>query len=474
MERASGVLMHISSLYGNYSCGAFSKNAKKFIDLLKKGGFKYWQVLPFCITDDFNSPYKSYSAFSGNPNFIDLEKLYLEGLISKADLDKAEQNSPYLCEFDRLKNERLALLFKASKKFKRVSEMNEFYATHKETLEFCKFMALKQANDNKPWYEWTSSTYDESVFFAWKFIQFTFFNDWLEIKNYANQNGVKIIGDIPIYVDLDSADVWANPSLFQLDKNYKPKFIAGVPPDYFCEDGQVWGNPLYNYKEMKKDGYSWWKRRIAFTGELFDAVRIDHFRAIESYCAIPYGEKTAKKGKWVKGPGMSLVKEIKKAAGNTMIIAEDLGEITDDVRNLLKKSGFPGMRVLQFAFMGENSTHLPHNYVNNTVAYTGTHDNNTLLGYVWELDEQTRHRLLNYFDYKGEWNNCYDSIIKGMMRSTAGIVIFPIQDLLKYGKDTRLNTPGNGEKNWAYRVTESQLNTIDFDYYKHLNNLYNR
>ncbi|MBO5712591.1 MAG: 4-alpha-glucanotransferase, partial [Clostridia bacterium] len=448
MERASGVLMHISSLYGKYSCGAFSNNAKTFIDNLKKGGFKYWQVLPFCITDDYNSPYKSYSAFSGNPNFIDLERLYEDGLITKTDLDKATQLSPYLCEFDRLKNERIKLLFKASKKFTKIAEMNEFYATHKETLEFCKFMALKDANNGKPWYEWSTTKYDEKCYFAWQFIEYVFYTQWLEIKTYANNNGIKIIGDIPIYVDHDSADVWANPSLFQLDKNYKPKAIAGVPPDYFSADGQVWGNPLYNYKEMKKDGYAWWKKRIAFTGELFDAVRIDHFRAIETYYAIPYGDKTAKNGKWVKGPGMSLINEIKKVAKNTMIIAEDLGEITDDVRKLLKKSGFPGMRVLQFAFMGENSTHLPHNYVNNTVAYTGTHDNNTLLGYIWELDEQTRHRVLEYFDYHGEWDNCYDAIIKGMMRSTAGIVVFPIQDLLKFGADTRLNTPGNGEKNW--------------------------
>jgi 4-alpha-glucanotransferase len=268
--------------------------------------------------------------------------------------------------------------------------------------------------------------------------------------------------------------VWSNPTQFQLDENYKPTLVSGVPPDYFSKDGQVWGNPLYNYSVMKKDGFTWWKKRISFTTELFDGVRIDHFRGFESYYAVPYGAKTAVNGKWVKGPGASIIKAIKSASNGKLIIAEDLGEITSEVRKLVDNSGFPGMRVMQFGFLSENSTHLPHNYINNCVAYTGTHDNNTLLGYVWELDEETRVRMLNYFDFKGEWDTCYDSIIKAMLRSSAGLTIFPIQDVLKFGADTRLNTPGSADKNWAYRITKQQLDSIDVNYYRYLNNLYSR
>ena len=472
--RSSGVLMPVSSLWGEYSIGGFSRNAEKFIDFLKNAGFTYWQVLPFCMPDEYNSPYKSYSAFSGNPYFIDLELLYEEGLISKLDLDGAKQKTPYLCEFDRLKKDRLNLLYKASENFVDNGEMEAFFLNNEETLKFCEFMALKEVNNYKPWQEWTISKIPEKPLYRWKFIQFTFFKQWFKIKNYANKNGVKIIGDIPIYVDLDSADVWSNPANFKLDKNGKPKLVAGVPPDYFSADGQVWGNPLYDYNAMKKDGFSWWKKRINFTLNLFDGARIDHFRGIESYFAIPYGEKTAKNGKWIKGPGLSLVNAIKSVSENKLIIAEDLGEITDSVRKLVEDSKFPGMRILQFAFLGENSLHLPHNYVKNSVVYTGTHDNNTLLGYIWELEEETRRRVLNYFDYTGEWDKCYDSIIKGMMRSVANLTIFPIQDILKFGSDTRLNTPGLADKNWAFRVTESQIESVDTGYYKYLNELYNR
>ena len=474
MKRASGVLMHLSSLWGDYSIGSFGKSCKRWIDFLSDSGFSYWQTLPFCMPDEYNSPYKSYSAFSGNPYFIDLEILNKQGLITDEELLLAKQKSPYLCEFDRLRQDRLNLLKKASWRFKNVDAINNFYKTHPKTLEFCKFMALKEANNYTEWQAWTVFDISKKEYYEWQFIEYEFFIQWAEIKNYANKKGVKIIGDIPIYVDADSADVWANPTEFQLDKNNKPKLVAGVPPDYFSEDGQVWGNPLYDYKAMKSNGFKWWKDRVSFYLELFDGVRIDHFRGFESYFTMPYGSKTAKNGKWVKGPGMALINEIKKVAGDKLIIAEDLGEITPAVRKLVDKSGFPGMRVLQFGFLGENSTHLPHNYDNNSVAYTGTHDNNTLLGYVWELDNDTRTKLLNYFDYQGDWNNCYDHLIRAMFRSHAGLVIFPVQDLLKYGADTRLNTPGSADKNWAYRITESQFESLNASYYRSLNSLYNR
>ena len=476
MKRSSGVLMHVTCLPGDYSAGALGQQARKWIDLLSDCGFSYWQLLPFCLPDECNSPYKSYSAFSINPNFIDLELLAEDGLITADELAQAKQSTPYACEFDRLSRERMALLEKAASRFDNGNAVDAFFKAHPHTLRFCEFMARKKANGMKEWMHWTSDGMDEQELYLWKFVQYTAFTQWLAVKEYANQKGVNIIGDIPIYVALDSADVWAAPNRFQLDRRNIPTGVAGVPPDYFSEDGQVWGNPLYRWSAMKKDGYAWWRERLAFMCELFDGVRIDHFRGLESYFSIPYGEKTAKRGVWKKGPGMSLVRALQEVCGDKLIIAEDLGVITPAVRALVEKSGFPGMRVLQFAFLGDNdSPHLPHNYEHNCVAYTGTHDNNTLLGYVWEQDEATRRRLLSYFGYESEhWDACYDTLMRGMLASHAGLVIFPIQDILKFGSDTRLNTPGSSEKNWAYRVTCDQLATVDRQKWRTWNELYAR
>ena len=479
MKRASGVLMHISSLPGEYSCGAFGKEAKKFIDFLSEGGFTWWQVLPFCMVDECNSPYKSYSAFGGNPYFIDLDILKEKGLLSESEILSAKQSTPYSCEYDRLKLERFPLLKKASKRVveKGLKEkIEEFINNNKHIKKFCSFMALKSKNAEKPWNEWTDFNADDEELFAWQFIQYEFFNEWREIKKYANSKGVKIMGDIPIYVSYDSADVWANKELFQLDKDENPCSVAGVPPDYFSEDGQLWGNPLYNWDKMKEDGYSWWLERLALMFEMFDGVRIDHFRAIESYWSVDAKETTAKNGKWVKGPGMDFVNAVNKIKGDNLIVAEDLGIITDEVARLVEKSGFPGMRVLQFAFMGDdNSPHLPHNYINNCVAYTGTHDNNTLLGYVWEMDDENRKNLMQYCGYlMPDWDRGYENIIRTMVCSSAGLAIFPVQDLLGYGSDTRLNVPGRADGNWQYRVTEEQLENIDLKKYKKLNLLYKR
>lgn len=476
MQRASGVLMHISSLWGKYSEGAFSKSAKEFIDFLNECGFTYWQVLPFCLPDEYNSPYKSYSAFSVNPNFIDIEKLYDRELITRAELQESQQASPYACEFEKLNRDRLKLLKKAATRFLETKKLDEFYATHKKTEKFCEFMALKEANGGKEWTEWTDFRPNKANLHAWRFIEYMAITQWLEIKEYANRRNVKIIGDVPIYVALDSSDVWANPEEFQLDERLKPTNVAGVPPDYFSEDGQLWGNPLYDWEKMKKNGYSWWKCRMEFMCQLFDGVRIDHFRGLESYFSIPAAEKTARNGKWVKGPGMDLINAFKDICKDKLIIAEDLGEITKEVEALVKDSTYPGMRVLQFGLLGEeNSMHLPHNYPNNCVAYTGTHDNNTLLGYVWELDEDKRKHFLNYFGYEGEnWDNCYDTVIRSMLSSHAGLVIFPIQDLLKYGKDTRLNTPGSCDDNWSFRLTKEQFLQIDRKKLKMWNKIYSR
>ncbi|MBQ4527175.1 MAG: 4-alpha-glucanotransferase [Clostridia bacterium] len=478
MKRSSGVLMHISSLWGEYSCGSFGDEARNFVDFLVSSGFSWWQVLPFCMIDECNSPYKSYSAFGGNPYFVDLPTLAKEGLFTNDELESARQQTPYSCEYVRLYHTRVALLSKAASRADSslCQKIAEFIEAHPYIGQFCEFMALKSANGEKCWSEWETDIPDEEMRFVWQFIQYEFFTQWAEIKAYANSKGIKIIGDIPFYVSYDSADVWGNKELFELDDDQKPKWVAGVPPDYFCPDGQLWGNPLYNWREMKKDGFSWWTARLENMFELFDGVRIDHFRAVESYWSVPGDAATAKDGKWISGPGREFVDKINEIKGDRLVIAEDLGMITNEVNELVKYSGFPGMRVLQFGFPDSSDTpHKPHNYIQNSVAYTGTHDNNTLLGYVWELGDKDRAELLEYCGYLSpDWNNGYDSIVRTMFASNAGIVILPIQDLLGYGSDTRINIPGKADGNWQFRVTSSQLGEINIEKYKRFNFIYKR
>lgn len=468
--------MHISSLWGEYSEGSLGKAAKEWIDFISDCGFGVWQVLPFCLPDDFSSPYKSYSAFSLNPYFIDLDRLHEMGLLTSAELEGARQCTPYSCEFERLFAERMPLLARAAERFSDSGKIRGFLDGHKQTENFCRFMALRKANRELTWNEWTVAEPDESEQRLWEFTQYIFFEQWKEIREYAHERGVKIIGDIPIYVSWDSADVWSNPTQFLLDARSLPTAVAGVPPDYFAKDGQLWGNPLYDWEAMQNDGFSWWKERISFMTELFDGVRIDHFRGIESYYSIPADAETAKDGVWCKGPGLALIDAIKSVSGDRLLIAEDLGDITDAVHELVEKSGFPGMRVLQFGFQGDSdSPHLPHNYKNNCIAYTGTHDNNTLLGYVWELDADTRKRLLSYCGFEGDdWNSCYDSILRTMFASHAGLLILPVQDLLLYGSDTRLNVPGRSGGNWSYRITRGQLDGINRDKFRKWNSEYGR
>lgn len=475
-KRKSGVLMHVSSLWGEYSEGSFGKEAYEWIDFLAECGFSYWQTLPFGVTDELNSPYKSFGSFSGNPFFVDLQYLYEEGLLTIDELNSAKQENPYVCEFECLNKERMALLSKAASRMKNNDAIDSFMASHPETEKFCEYMALRAANNNLPWNEWTVTEPDPELYKAWRFAEYAFFSQWAQIKKYANSKNISIIGDIPIYVSWDSADVWSSPESFQLDERCNPKSVAGVPPDYFSEDGQLWGNPLYDWKKMKEDNYSWWRRRMSFMFELFDGVRIDHFRGLQSYYSIPASATTAKNGKWVKGPGMSLIKALQPICQDKLIIAEDLGDITPEVEKLVKDSGYPGMRVLQFGFVDEEETaHIPHNYIQNCVAYTGTHDNNTLLGFVWELDEPARRRMFDYFGYPYDnINDGCECMIRSLLASNADIVILPIQDILKYGADTRMNTPGVAEGNWAYRVKREQLSEIDRGKYKYWNSLYFR
>ncbi|MBQ8415686.1 MAG: 4-alpha-glucanotransferase [Clostridia bacterium] len=475
MKRQSGVLMHISSLWGEYSEGAFGKEALEWIDFLADCHFSVWQVLPFCLPDEFNSPYKSFGAFSINPNFIDLDVLCAKGLLTPTDLLTAKQKTPYACEFDRLGKERFALLSLAASRVGDKAPVEAFLASHPETAAFCLYMAIREANGGRPWNEWETECYDERTLFAWQFTQYEAYTQWIAIKKYANGKGISIIGDVPIYVSYDSSDVWANKELFQLDERNAPTAVAGVPPDYFSEDGQLWGNPLYDWDRMRQDNFLWWRTRMSFMTELFDGVRIDHFRGLESYFSIPFGETTAKNGVWVKGPGMDLIRALRPICKNKLIIAEDLGDITPEVVKLVEKSGYPGMRVLQFAFLGdENSPHLPHNYDLNCVAYTGTHDNNTLLGYVWDQDDGIKARLMEYCGYEGDWNACYDAVLRTMFTSHARLLMLPVQDLLLFGRDTRLNTPGAAKGNWSYRITKEQLMQISRNKFLRWNQIFGR
>ena len=463
--------MHISSLPGEYSCGAFNESAKKFVDFIKECGFSYWQVLPFGIVDECNSPYKSYSAFAGNPYFIDIEALAGKGLITREELDAQRQTTPYSCEYVRLYHNRLNLLREASKRAENKDEILKFIAKNKHLESFCTFMGLKAVNENLPWQEWKNNVPDEEEVFAWKFIQYYFFMQWKEIKEHANSRGIEIIGDIPIYVALDSADVWTNMNYFQLDKDKKPKKVAGCPPDAFCMDGQLWGNPLYDWKALKQSGYVWWIHRIKESRKLYDVIRLDHFRGFESYYAIPSGDKNAKNGVWEKGPGAAFFKAVKKNVPGVRFIAEDLGHLTEEVYDLLDECGFPGMKILQFAFDPYNDNpYLPYNYCENCVAYTGTHDNDTLIG--WYANETNKEFIRDYLNVAtDEWVPA--AMIRTVLSSRAKTAIIPIQDYLGCGR--RMNTPSTAnEENWSYRITKGALHDGIAYNIAHLTKLYKR
>lgn len=477
MKRQSGILMHISSLYGDYSIGTFGKNAFEFIDFLTDCGFSVWQVLPFTVTDEYNSPYKSFSAFGGNPYFVDPEILFEKGYLSAEDLKDALQETPYAAEYKRLGKERLALLRKAYKNCGDTKECDDFIAENPRLEAFCRFMTLREQNGGKPWQEWgTEEITDTETLGMWKFIQYEFFTQWAAVKEYANSNGVSIIGDIPIYVSDDSCDVWENKTLFQIDEKGYPSKVSGVPPDYFAKDGQLWGNPLYDWDELKKDNYGWWRERMNHALTMFDGVRIDHFRAIEAYWSVDAEETTARNGEWIKGPGIDFVNAIKLGNEDKLIIAEDLGDITDEVRALVEESGFPGMRIFQFGFLdGSDSIHMPHNYIKNSVTYSGTHDNNTLFGYLWESDEDVRRRTLDYCGFgEGDWGGATPLLLRQVFASVSDLAVIPVQDFLMYGSDTRINTPGVADGNWSYRVTKDQLMKADKEFFKSMNRIYKR
>lgn len=488
--------MNISSLPSPFSTGVFGSEAEMFVDLIKSMGFSKWQVLPLGPIDKENSPYTADSAFAGNILFIDPRQLFGDGLIDEAELEACYYSgSVYVSDYDFARETKTPVLKAA---FSRITpeieaELDEFCEKNEWVNDYALFLAIKDSQNGAPWWEWgklanfKNAKKREGEFDTrfYKFCQFIFFKQWHKLKNYANQNGISIIGDMPIYVAPDSCDVWSHPQEFWIDqKTYAPIKCAGCPPDYFSEDGQFWGNPIYRWQKMENDGFGWWIERIKSALELYDTVRIDHFRGMASYWAIPADAKSAKEGHWEKGPSKKLFDAISAEIKDPSIIAEDLGVFGEDVIELLDYTKFPGMRVIQFAFADEgdrNCTHLPHNYPKNCLAYVGTHDNNTLLGWLWESDEQTRRFALDYCGFKGDnWGEggkyapACRSIIETVWKSPANTTIIAIQDILGYGADARMNIPGVPDKNWGFRATKEALADIDRDYFRRINRVFGR
>ena len=465
-RRSGGVLMPIFALPGDYGVGSFGHVAEAFVELLRRGGFRYWQVLPFCLTDDCHSPYKSHSSFSLNPWFVDIGLLAEGGLLTEAERQSAVQRVDYTCEYER-EGERMALLAVAAERAKSRADICERVRETMEKFpylsEFCTYMAEREGED-RLWF--------------WQFVESEALSQWLSLKAYANARGIEIIGDLPIYVSAESSEVAYHKEWFLLDEKGHPTAVAGVPPDYFCRDGQLWGNPLYNWERMEADGFAFWRARIEYMLTLFDGVRIDHFRGLSAFWAVPADAPTAREGEWMQAPGRALIDAIRPLAEGKLVIAEDLGNITEDVVELVRYSGFPGMRVLQFGFLSEEDrVHLPHFYEKNTVAYTGTHDNNTLLGYMFHLPQYARDRVLAYIGREGEDFNTpavYGGLLRSVLSSAADTVILPMQDLLLFGEDTRFNTPGRPDGNWAFRFTRAQCESAPWEKFSDMLSLYHR
>lgn len=497
-KRGAGVLFHISSMPSEYGIGVFDKNCLSFTDKLRQMNFGYWQVLPFNPVDDANSPYCSSSAFAGNYLFIDPQRMVEYGLNTQEEADDNIYNgSPFTADYEFAKKKRMQLLKKAFERIdaQTAQEVKSFSDENPWVIDFSFFMALKEANDQKSWWEWDEEyaryelfiekhRYDfeeQSAF--WRFVQYIFFKQWKEIKTYANRNGIAIIGDMPIYVAMDSVDVWANTEFFKINKkSLQPDKVAGVPPDYFSVDGQLWGNPLYDWDRMEKDGYKWWLSRLGHSLDIFDVVRIDHFRAFASYWEIPADSDTAKTGEWVEGPRMRFFDKVFEKYPDAPIIAEDLGVFGEDVVELLENTAFPGMKVVQFGFdpVGD-SLHLPHNAVQNSVNYVGTHDNNTILGWLWEADEEQRRFALDYIGFEDEnwgdggyYSKSCRKVIEAVWKSSSNTAIVAFQDMCGFGSDARMNIPSVPEKNWRYRADSETVNRLDVEYFKKINSVYKR
>ena len=488
--RSSGILMHITSLPGPYGVGTMGKHAYAFIDFLKKAGQSYWQILPLSPTGYGDSPYQSCSTFAGNHYLIDLDLLVEAGLLTVEEVSSVQWcNDLQRVDFGLQYANRLNVLYKAYSRFTDDGTFAEFCDKNSQWLpDFALFMALKEEKGGLPWYQWEDDLKFRNADAIYKarqdlqerirfysFVQYLFYRQWQELKSYANENGISVIGDVPIYVPLDSVDVWTDPEFFDLDETLTPRAVAGCPPDAFSEDGQLWGNPLYNWDAIASDGFNWWIRRLAAAGKLYDVVRLDHFRGFEAYWAVPYGDTTAKNGKWRKGPDMAFVNAVKQGLPELKLIAEDLGFLTQEVMDLRDNSGYPGMKVLQFAFDSrEPSDYLPHTYISNSVCYTGTHDNMTMV--QW-LDTAPAEAVT----YAKEYMNLTETegYVWGMIRTAQSSVsdtcIVPLQDYLNLGADARMNFPGTQTSdNWTWRTAEGSYNDMLAEKICKLTRLYGR
>lgn len=470
MKRASGILMHISSLPSPYGIGTLGKEAYAFIDFLKRAGQTYWQMLPVTPTSYGDSPYQSTSTFAGNPYFVDLVRLTEEGLLTEDDCQADWGDDPERTDYGKLYAHRGRVLRKAFSQFDRTL-MAEYRQANADWLEdYALFAALKMHFGGAPWYAWGDAAirdrdpkameyYRQKLFGEVDFhcfVQYQFDRQWRELKAYAESKGIRLIGDVPIYVPHDSADIWANRELFSLDERCMPIDVAGVPPDYFSQTGQLWGNPVYLWDKHEEDGYAWWIRRIGAMRDRFDVIRIDHFRGLESFWSIPYGATDARPGQWIKGPGMKLIRAVKAALPDVRIIAEDLGFLTPEVKRLLSESGFPGMRVLQFGFepLG-NSRELPHNYPQHCVAYTGTHDNSPILGWMQGASEREAAFAVDYLGLNEREGMAY-GFLRGILNSSADLAIAQMQDYLELGEAARMNNPGTLGW-WQYRAKDGDF-----------------
>jgi len=491
--RSSGILMHISSLPGKYGIGDLGRAAYQWVDFLEKTGTCLWQVLPLTPTGYGDSPYQGLSAFAGNPLFIDFENLIELDLLEKKDLSSLPNFPATTVDFDKTRRWKRKVLENAFKRFKEgkypklVKEFNRFKNEHTYWLEdFSVFMSLREEYGLVSWSEWPESfrmrdpqallNYEQENSLKIEmhaFFQFLFFRQWIALKDYANTKGVKIVGDIPIFMGFDSADVWAFPHLFMLDEKRKPTFIAGVPPDFFSKTGQLWGNPLYDWQEHHDEGYAWWINRMAETLKTVDIIRLDHFRGFAGYFQIPAWSKTAEVGKWVPGPGKDLFDAIQSKLGNLPFIAEDLGVITPDVIELRERYDLPGMRLFQFAFW-EDADHefLPHNYPVNCVAYTGTHDNDTSKSWYAHAPQHEKRFCMSYLGYPRK--DIAHTMIRAVWNSVGVFAIAPMQDFLQLGNQARMNLPATTSGNWHWRMKPDAITSDLIKWIKELNITYNR
>ena len=493
IERSAGILLHPTSLPGNFGIGDLGPNAYTFIDLLKNAGQTLWQVFPLGPTGYGDSPYQCFSAFAGNPLLISIEELNKEGLLSDEDISNPPDNNPHHIDYGAVIQYKYALFSKAFDNFKNADKLSD-----KNFTEFCQannywlddyslFMAAKNHHGGIQWTQWDSSIAFRKNIDEWKqklsdninyqkFLQFTFSKQWQYLREYAHKNDIKIIGDLPIFIAYDSADLWANKHLFTVREDGSLEFVAGVPPDYFSETGQLWGNPLYKWKVMEKDNFSWWQQRISKMLEIVDIIRIDHFRGLDAYWEIPGGAETAMNGRWVKAPGEKLFSTIKQNLGKLPIIAEDLGVITQSVIDLRDKFDFPGIKILQFG-LGKNGDKkfLPHNHIKNCVVHTGSHDNETTKGFL--LSE--RQKNSGIFEWTQHYFNNYNddltfTLIKSAYASVSNIVVIPLQDILNLGNEARMNHPGRPSGNWTWRFTWNQITDELVNTYKEMTIMYER